>query len=265
MSEAQKPAGEASVRLEVDGHVAVVTIDRPRAMNALSVATLDELEAVLDRIEADPDVRAVVLTGAGEKAFVAGADITEIKELDRQGGEAFARRGQALFARIEAFARPVIAAVNGYALGGGCELAMACDIRVASANARFGQPEVNLGLLPGYGGTQRLPRLVGLGRAKLLMLTGDMVDAEQAYKLGLVDRLVPENSALKESLDLARAIAGKPPLAVEAIKRSANASDNGEAGYGVEALAFGDIMETEDKVEGIGAFLEKRAADWKGR
>jgi enoyl-CoA hydratase len=265
MSEAKKPAGEVSVRLEVENHVAVVTIDRPRAMNALSVATLDELEAVLDRIEADPDVRAVVLTGAGEKAFVAGADITEIKDLDRQGGEAFARRGQALFARIEAFARPVIAAVNGYALGGGCELAMACDIRVASANARFGQPEVNLGLLPGYGGTQRLPRLVGLGRAKLLMLTGDMVDAEQAYKLGLVDRLVPENSALKESLDLARAIAGKPPLAVGAIKRSANASDNGEAGYGVEALAFGDIMETEDKAEGIGAFLEKRAADWKGR
>jgi enoyl-CoA hydratase len=264
MSEQQASIPEAPVLLAVEGGVAVVTINRPKVLNALSVATLGELEKVFDRVEADPHVRVVVLTGAGEKAFVAGADITEIRELGRAGGEAFSRRGQALFARIESFPKPVIAAVNGFALGGGCELAMSCDVRIASARARFGQPEVNLGILPGYGGTQRLTRLVGSGTARLLMMTGDMVDAESALRMGLVDRVVPEDTLMKEAVDLARGVAGKAPLAVAAIRRSVTAAVQGKNGFDVEAREFGAIMESADRSEGISAFLEKRPATWKG-
>ncbi len=257
---------EGQIRLAIEGHVAQVTIDRPKVLNALSGQTLDLLEEVLDRLEADDDVRAVVLTGTGEKAFVAGADITEIQELDGEAGEAFSRRGQELFDRIETFPKVVIAAVNGFALGGGCELAMACDIRVAAENARFGQPEINLGIIPGYGGTKRLPRRVGQGHALELLFTGDMIDARKAWDLGLVERVVPEGSALKEATDLARAIAGKAPLAIAAIKRAVAASvSEGSEGSEAEAGEFGRIMESEDKDEGVSAFLEKRSASWKGR
>jgi enoyl-CoA hydratase len=264
MSEQQANGSDAPVLLAVEGGVAVVTINRPKVLNALAGATLDALAQVFDRIEADPRVRVVVLTGAGEKAFVAGADITEIRDLGRASGEAFSRRGQALFARIEHFPKPVIAAVNGFALGGGCELAMACDMRIASDRARFGQPEVNLGILPGYGGTQRLTRLVGSGTARLLMLTGDMVDAESAHRIGLVDRVVPAEALMKEAVDLARAVAGKAPLAVAAIRRCVDAALQGTDGFDTEAGEFGAIMESTDRSEGISAFLEKRPAEWKG-
>ncbi|MFC1530389.1 enoyl-CoA hydratase/isomerase family protein [Gemmatimonadota bacterium] len=263
----EEPNGaEAEVLVEHDGPVAMVTINRPAVMNALSVKTLDDLEAVMAELAADPVVRAVVITGAGEKAFVAGADITEIQALDRAGGEAFARRGQDLFRAIEMMPKAVIAAVNGFALGGGCELAMSCDIRIASENARFGQPEINLGILPGYGGTQRFTRLIGYGKAAELLMTGAMISAEQALEMKLVERLVPEGSALKEAADLARAIAGKAPLSIAAIKRSMDASQGDHAaGYAVEAEEFGKLMESEDKAEGIAAFIEKRNAGWKGR
>jgi enoyl-CoA hydratase len=254
------------VLVEVDGHVATVTINRPKVLNALDADTLDLLEEAFDGLAEDDEVRVVVLTGAGEKAFVAGADITEIRELDETSGTSFSQRGQRLFSKIEGHPKIVIAAVNGFALGGGCELAMACDIRIASENARFGQPEINLGVIPGYGGTQRLPRLIGFSCAKLLMLTGDMLDATAARDLHLVNRVVPEGAALKEATDLARAIAGKPPLAVGAIKAAVEAAAGEEdAGYAEEARLFGGLMATEDKEEGISAFLQKRSADWKGR
>jgi len=265
-TEAESVIPQDPILLERDGHVAIVTINRPKVLNALSIATLEALEKVINELAADEEVRVIILTGAGEKAFVAGADITEIQPLDTAGGEAFARRGQSLFRMIEQLPKPVIAAVNGFALGGGCELAMACDIRVAAENARFGQPEVNLGLLPGYGGTQRFTRLVGYGKAAELMLTGDMLSAGKAVELGLVERLAPEGSALKEAVDLARAIAGKSPVAVAAIKRAMDAAfGDHDEGYQVEAREFGAIMASEDKAEGIAAFLEKRPADWQGK
>lgn len=265
MSEAESAPG-AEVVVERDGPVAVLTINRPKVMNALSVNTLDLLEAAIDELADDDGIRALVITGAGEKAFVAGADITEIRDLDRAGGEAFAHRGQELFRKIEALPKPVVAAVNGFALGGGCELAMACDMRIAAENARFGQPEINLGILPGYGGTQRFTRLLGYGKAAELLMTGEMVGAGEARELKLVERVVPEGEALASATELARTLAGKAPLAIAAIKRAIDASGGEhEAGYRVEAGEFGAIMESEDRTEGIDAFLEKRAADWKGR
>ncbi|MFC1499907.1 enoyl-CoA hydratase/isomerase family protein [Candidatus Zixiibacteriota bacterium] len=257
---------DAEVQVERDGYVACVTINRPSVMNALSTSTLDELEKVIDSLGGDEEIRAVIITGGGEKAFVAGADITEIRELDRASGEAFARRGQDLFRKIEMMPKVVIAAVNGFALGGGCELAMACDIRVASENAKFGQPEINLGIIPGYGGTQRFTRLIGYGKAAELLMTGAMISAEQAKEMKLVERIVPEGSAAQEATDLARTIAGKAPLAIAAIKRAMDASQGDHAeGYQNEAMEFGAIMESEDKAEGLEAFIEKRTADWKGR
>lgn len=257
---------EQEVLVEIDGHVARVTINRPQVLNALTSSMLDRLEDVMDELAADDNVRAIVITGSGEKAFVAGADITEIMELDQEGGKEFSRRGQRLLRKIEVMPKATIAAVNGFALGGGCELAMACDIRVASENARFGQPEINLGIIPGYGGTQRFTRLVGYGKAAELMMTGDMIPADRAARLGLVERIVPEGAALKEATDLARAIAGKAPLAIAAIKRAMDASQGDHSpGYEAEAEEFGAILESEDSAEGIQAFLEKRAASWKGK
>lgn len=257
---------DPEVLVERDGHVARVTINRPSVMNALSMNTLNELEQAMDDLAADEEIRAIVITGSGEKAFVAGADITEIQDLDREGGEAFARRGHELFRKIEMMPKVVIAAVNGFALGGGCELAMACDIRIVSENAKFGQPEINLGIIPGYGGTQRFTRLLGYGKAAELLMTGVMISSEQAMEMKLVERVVPEGSAVKEATDLARAIAGKAPLAIAAIKRAMDASQGDHTeGYLTEAKEFGAIMESKDKAEGISAFIEKRTADWKGR
>jgi enoyl-CoA hydratase len=236
-------------------------------MNALNRALFAELDDAFAALAADSSVRAVILTGAGEKAFAAGADISELASLSATEGQQLARRGQAVFRRIETCGKPVIAAINGFALGGGCELAMACTIRIASDRARMGQPEVRLGLVPGYGGTQRLPRLVGKGAAMKLLLTGDMVGAEEAFRMGLVDEVVPAEALLPRAETLARAIAQQAPLAVAGCIQAV------EGGYDLpldsalelEASLFGLTCATEDKAEGTKAFLEKRAPAWQGR
>lgn len=254
--------------VENGGVIAVLTLNRPAVLNALSTALLAELEDALRSLDTDRDIRAIVLTGAGEKAFAAGADIAEFKQIESAvTGAAFARRGQAVMASIARMRVPVIAAVNGFALGGGCELAMACDLRIASENARFGQPEVSLGLLPGYGGTQRITRLAGMGSALYLCLSGEMIDAEHALRIGLVQRVVPPSELLPEAKRLAATIASKAPLAVEAVKRAiVDGSESGlDEGIEIEALHFGSLTTTSDFREGTSAFLEKRKPSFTGR
>lgn len=246
---------------------ALITINRPKVLNALNAATLDELSQAVEMAAADAEVRVVLLTGAGEKAFVAGADISEFTGLDEATGRAFAERGQALFRRIETLGKPVIACIRGYALGGGCELAMACTIRVASEDARLGQPEVKLGIIAGFGGTQRLPRLVGRGAAMKILLTGAMMTASEALRIGLVDEVVPAGQLLPRAEELAAEIARNAPVAVE---RTMRAVDYGldhslEDGLQEEARHFGHCCTTQDKAEGTAAFLEKRAAVWSGK
>ncbi|GAC1540676.1 MAG: enoyl-CoA hydratase-related protein [Vulcanimicrobiaceae bacterium] len=248
--------------------IATVTLDRPKVLNALNFAMVRELCDALATLEADDAVRVVILTGSGDRAFAAGADIGELSALPSAiDGVAVARSGQALTLQIERMRTPVIAAVNGFALGGGCELAMACDIRIASDGARFGQPEVNLGLLPGYGGTQRTARLLGRGTAMYLCLTGEMVDATEALRVGLVQRVVPHATLLAECKRVAALIAAKAPLAIAATKR---AIDDGialstEAGLEIEALHFGTLVGTADFAEGTQAFLAKRPAAFVGK
>jgi enoyl-CoA hydratase len=253
--------------LERSDVYAVVTLNRPKVMNALNRALFTDLEDAFITLAGDSAVRAIILTGAGDKAFAAGADISELAALSATEGQQLARRGQAVFRRIETCGKPVIAAIQGFALGGGCELAMACTIRIASDRARLGQPEVRLGLVPGYGGTQRLPRLVGKGAAYKLLLTGDMVGAEEAFRIGLVDEVVPAEALMSRAETLARAIAQQAPLALAGCLR---AVDGGydlpiESGLELEASLFGLACATEDKVEGTRAFLEKRAPVWQGR
>jgi enoyl-CoA hydratase len=253
--------------LERGDAYAVVTLNRPKVMNALNRALFAELDDAFATLAGDSAIRAVILTGAGEKAFAAGADIAELASLSATEGQKLAQRGQAVFRRIETCGKPVIAAIQGFALGGGCELAMSCTIRIASERARLGQPEVKLGLLPGYGGTQRLPRLAGKGAALKLLLTGDMVGAEEAFRIGLVDEVVPAEALMSRAETLARAIAQQAPLAVSACLR---AVDGGydlplDAGLELEASLFGLACATEDKAEGTRAFLEKRAPVWQGR
>ncbi|MBV8601541.1 MAG: enoyl-CoA hydratase/isomerase family protein [Candidatus Eremiobacteraeota bacterium] len=257
-----------TIELERADGIAVLTLNRPAVLNALSIALLDELAAALDELEEDRSTRAVVLTGSGEKAFAAGADIAEFETIESAvAGAAFARRGQAIVSRIGALRVPVIAAVNGFALGGGCELALACDIRIASRNAKFGQPEVNLGLIPGYGGTQRLTRLVGMGMAMYLCLSGEMIDAEAALRAGLVQKVVAPEELLGEAKRVAAAIAAKAPLAVEAAKRAIADGSQAplEEGLAIEALHFGSVTTTQDFREGTKAFLEKRKPAFSGR
>ncbi|MFZ5924029.1 MAG: enoyl-CoA hydratase/isomerase family protein [Bacillota bacterium] len=253
------------VRVSRDEGVAVVTIDRP-PVNALNFQAVSELSSVFDELACSSDVAVVILTGKGEKAFVAGADIKEFPGLTRQAGIEMAMRGHALMSKIATFGRPVIAAINGLCLGGGCELALACDLRVASEAARFGQPEVNLGLIPGYGGTQRLPRLVGPAVAKELLFTGSTIDAQEALRIGLVNRVVPHSELMNACFDLARTILSKAPVAVGLAKR---AVDEGmqvqlEEGLELEARYFGDACATEDMREGVQAFLEKRKPQFTG-
>jgi enoyl-CoA hydratase len=249
-----------------DGY-AVVTLNRPKVMNALNRALFAELDDAFATLAGDSGVRAIILTGAGEKAFAAGADIGELASLSATDGQRLAQRGQAVFRRIETCGKPVIAAIQGFALGGGCELAMACTIRIASERARLGQPEVKLGLVPGYGGTQRLPRLVGKGAALKLLLTGDMVGAEEAFRIGLVDEVVPSEALVSRAETLARAIAQQAPLAVAACLRAVNGGYDLplDAGLELEASLFGLACATEDKAEGTQAFLEKRVPAWRGR
>ena len=249
-----------------DGAIAVVTVNRPKKLNALNAATLRELGAVFPALAAD-GVRAIVLTGAGEKAFVAGADIEELAGLTPAAAQAHAALGQRAFDAIERLGLPVVAAINGFALGGGCELAMACTLRLAADTARFGQPEVNLGLTPGFAGTQRLPRLVGRGRALEILLTGDMIGAPRAYEIGLVNRVVPAAELMAEALKLAQALAAKAPLAVryilDAVQRGAD-MPLAEAQH-LESVTFGLAASTDDMREGTRAFLDKRPAAWKGQ
>jgi enoyl-CoA hydratase len=245
----------------VNDSTATVTVNRPKVRNALNIATIAELGAVFEQVKNDEAIRIVVLTGAGDKAFAAGADISEIAELSADAGAEFSRRGQKVFDAIESLGRPTIAAVNGYALGGGCELAMACTIRVASETAVFGLPEVKLGLIPGYGGTQRLPRLVGKSSALLLMLTGESIPAAEALRLGLVDRVVTGPELMETVGELARRMVANAPLAVKGCIEAVN----GGGGMHVEAALFGKCCGTDDMKEGTRAFLEKRVPRFEGR
>lgn len=254
------------IETDADG-IAVVTINRPDKLNALNAQVFADLEALLAAIRADAAIRAVVLTGAGPKAFVAGADIGELAEVDAAAGAALAARGQAVFRALERLPIPVIAAVNGFALGGGCELAMACHLRLAAPGAKFGQPEVKLGLIPGYGGTVRLPRLVGRGRALELLLTARVVDAEEALRIGLVERIVPADALLDEARGVARTILAMGPRAVALCLATVDrALDlDLDAGLAAEAAAFGEACGTDDKREGTAAFLAKRPPAFTGR
>lgn len=244
----------------------VITINRPEKMNALNKEVIEELGKAMDAAIADKAVSTIILTGAGEKAFVAGADISEFTALEAAGGAALAQRGQDLvFDKIENSPKPVIAAVNGFSLGGGCELAMACHFRVASENAKFGQPEVNLGLIPGYGGTQRLTQLIGKGKTMELMMTGDMIGAAEAKERGLVNHVFPIADLLVEAKKIAQKIQTKAPLAIAAVIACVNEAAMAESnGFNNEIDRFGKLFATLDMKEGVNAFLEKRKAIFKG-
>ncbi len=254
------------IKVERDDEVAIVIIDRQDKLNALNADVVQEIGEVFGRLRDDDAVRAVILTGAGEKAFVAGADIGELATMNSMTGVAVSRAGQEVFRAIELFPKPVLAAVGGYALGGGCELALACHIRVASERARFGLPEVGLGIIPGYGGTIRLARLIGLGRAIELTLTGDMLGAEQAQAIGLVSAVTSPDALIDETKALARKITKNGPVAVRlALESMYRAVDTAtEDALGFESSAFGLLASTYDMKEGMQAFLEKRKADFKG-
>jgi len=252
--------------LTEENGVAIVTINRPKALNALNSMVLDELSQILDEIAANDAVKAVILIGSGEKAFVAGADITEMKEMNVIEGKIFAEKGQNTFLKIEQLNKPVIAAVHGFALGGGCEMAMACDIRIASQAAKFGQPEVGLGIVPGFGGTQRLARLVGRGMAKLLIYTADIIDAPEALRIGLVQKVVAPEVLLDEAKAIAKRILKKSSSAVSLAKDSINRGIEMDISNAMqyEAYIFGTCFASEDQKEGMTAFVEKRKPTFTG-
>ena len=256
-----------NLHLEKRPPLAVVTIDRPKALNALNAETLVELATVFEDLASDSAVRVILLTGAGGRAFAAGADIRELAAVAPEEGRAFALRGQGVFRRIETLGKPVIACVQGFALGGGCELAMACTLRIAADDARLGQPEVKLGIIAGYGGTQRLPRLVGRGAAMKMLLTGAMIDAREAHRIGLVDEVVPAADLMTRAEALANEIATNAPIAVMETLR---AVDEGislplELALLREGVRFGELCASADKAEGTSAFLEKRSPNWQGK
>ena len=254
------------VQVALKDRLAVVTIDRP-PVNALSQAVLDELEKVFEELSNNNNLGAVILTGGGEKAFVAGADISEFPRLNSENGEKLSRRGQEVFQKIADFKAPVIAAINGFALGGGLELALACDIRIMAENAKVGLPEVTLGIFPGYGGTQRLPRLIAAGKAKELIFTGAMIDAEEAYRIGLADHKTAAGEALKTAKQVAGLILEAAPVGVRMAKEAVNKGQDQslKEGLKTEASYFGELCDTEDQKEGAKAFLEKRSPQFKGR
>jgi enoyl-CoA hydratase len=256
-----------ALRFEVEDGIATVTINRPDKLNALNAATIDELATVVDEIARRDDVRGAIVTGAGAKAFVAGADIGELAQMGPIDGIEVSRQGQRVFRAIELSRKPIIAAINGFALGGGCELALACHLRLAAESAKFGLPEVKLGIIPGYGGTLRLPRIVGKGRALELILTGEMIDAAEAHRIGLVNRVVPQDELLGAARSLMQTILKNGPvalaLAIECTTRGLEMDlDDGLA---LESNLFGLLAATEDMREGMGAFLEKRRAEFSGR
>jgi enoyl-CoA hydratase len=256
-----------NISVEVSEGIAVLTVDRPKVLNALDEATSTEIGEAAARLDDDSEVRAVIVTGAGDKAFVAGADINVLVTYGPEQGRRGAELGQRAFDRIEAMGKPVLAAVNGYALGGGCELALACHMRIASDRAVMGLPEINLSIIPGHGGTQRLPRLVGKGRALELICSGKPVKAEEAARIGLVNRVVPHDQLMSTAMEMARSFASKPPIAMRYAIAAVNEGIDSPLveGQNVEALYFGLCCATEDKFEGMTAFLEKRDAVWKGR
>ena len=249
-----------------DNKVCILTINREQAMNALNHDVISELNEAIEEVqERIGDLHGLIITGAGARSFVAGADISEFVGLSRKEGIALGRKGQMLFSEIEKLAIPVIAAVNGFALGGGCELAMACHIRVAGANAKFGQPEVNLGLIPGYGGTQRLIHYIGKGKAIEMLMTGDMVNAEEALRLGLVNHVVEPGNEVEKSLEIIHKIATKAPIAIQKVIKIVNSYFDYEMpGYESELDSFGHLMITKDATEGVDAFLNKRKPEFTG-
>jgi enoyl-CoA hydratase len=255
-----------NLRVDREEAIATVTFNRPEVLNALNFRTLDELHDAFEALDADASVRVIVLTGAGEKAFAAGADINELARQTPVDAREFARRGQALFSRIEAAAKPVIAAINGYCLGGGCELVLSCTFRFAADTAQIGQPEINLGTIPGYGGSQRLPRLIGPDRAMDLILTGRRVTAQEAWSLGLVTRVCPAAGLMEETLAFARELASKAPVAVRyAMHAISHGLEMPRAqGFELEATLFGLMAATADMKEGTRAFLEKRKPAFRG-
>lgn len=256
-----------TVLLSLDNGVAVITINRPDKLNALNSEVLAALEAHVSTVVGDRSVGSIVVTGSGPKAFAAGADIAELHTNDAYSGRLFAERGQRVFAALERSAKPVIAAVNGFALGGGCELAMACHMRFASESAKFGQPEINLGIIPGYGGTQRLPRLVGIAKAYELVLGGDMITAQEAHRIGLVNRIYPADELLNATVTFAQTLAKKAPLALTACLEAVQISDDTSLleGLHAEANIFGRVCGTDDFKEGTDAFLNKRSASFTGK
>jgi enoyl-CoA hydratase len=256
-----------NISLSVEEGIAILKVNRPKVLNALNRATLLEIQRALKELEKDPGVRVLIITGEGEKAFVAGADISEMAPMNPKEALEFSKLGHETLSLLEDFPCPVIAAVNGYALGGGLELVLACDIILASENARLGLPEVTLGICPGFGGTQRLPRLIGKARAKELIFTGEMIDAKKAYEYGIVNKVVPQDKLLDEAKEIARKIAKNGPLAVRTAKRLVEMGletslRNGEA---MEMEAWANLFATEDQKEGMKAFLEKRKPEFKAR
>lgn len=252
---------------EIKDQIATVTLNRPQVLNALNAQVFTDLENVFSQLAKYPGVRVILLTGAGEKAFAAGADIKELVETTRIAGQSLSRRGHRIFRQIETCGKPVIALINGFALGGGCELALACTLRIAADSAKLGQPEARLGLIPGYGGTQRLPRLIGQSAALKLLLTGERIDAAEALRLGLVDEVVPLAELYLRGQQLASSILAMAPLAVagclEAVYKGADRDL--DSALRIESRIFGRLSATEDKAEGIRAFLEKRPPTWTGR
>jgi len=253
--------------LEKEDYLAILYINRPKALNALNAETLYELEAAVKDVKADPNIKVMIVTGTGDKSFVAGADITFMLPLSPAEGRCLSDVGEKVFRQFELMEKPVIAAINGFALGGGCELAMACDIRLASENAVFGQPEVGLGVIPGFGGTQRLPRLIGEGRAKELTYTADIINAQEAYRIGLVNHVYPQEQVMDEAKKMAKKIAAKAPLAVGyskfAIGKGLQADI--DTAMSIESDMFGMCCATTDKFEGMGAFVEKRKPQFTGK
>lgn len=255
-----------TLQTEIDDQILIATITRPKALNALNKTVVNELKHLFEEyLPTLTDLKGVIITGSGEKSFVAGADISEFIGMDAAGGKALAEHGHGIMFSMERFSKPVIAAVNGFCLGGGCEVAMACHLRIASSNARFGQPEVNLGIIPGYGGTQRLIQLIGRGKALELMMTGDMIKADEAHRLGLVNHIVEPGQEIEKSKEIINKIASKAPVAIAKVIECVNAyAADGVDGFAAEVKAFSEAADTQDFQEGATAFLEKRQAEFKG-
>lgn len=249
----------------LQNNIFTITINRPDKLNAINRQVMADINSAMEEVYGNKEIRSVIITGAGSKAFVAGADISEFTTLNAAEGMALAKYGQDVFFKIENCKKPIVAAVNGFALGGGCELAMACHFRVASENAKFGQPEINLGLIPGYGGTQRLPALIGKGHAMEYILTGNMIDADTALRFGLVNYIVPQQALLQKAISLLELVNLKAPIAIEKCIHAVNHANTGPKGYEVEIFGFGECFATSDMKEGAAAFLEKRKPNFTGK